>query len=76
MKKNTIILIIVLVVLAAIGLSVYNRKAVEAPTSTTTSSVAPASDSPEAIDQELNNIDTGASLDADLDATDRDIKQL
>ena len=69
MKKNTIILIVVLVVLAAIGLSVFNRKAVEAPvvSSSTASSVAPVSDTPDAIDQDLNSIDTGVQMDADLD---------
>lgn len=76
MKKNTIILVVLLVVLAAIGITVYQKRAAQAPTTASSTYQGPVSDSPDAIEQDLNSIDTGAQLDADLNATDQDIKSL
>lgn len=76
MNRNTVILVVILVVLAAIGLVVYNRHSVEAPMTATSTYQGPTSDTPDAIDKDLQDIDTGAGLDADIQATDKDIQQL
>ena len=76
MNRNTVILIVILVVLAAIGVAVYNRHAVQAPTTASSTYQGPTSDTPDSIDHDLQGIDTGAGLDADIKATDKDIQQL
>lgn len=76
MKKSTILLAVALVVLATIGFAIYQKRAAQAPTTASSTYQGPVSDSPDAIERDLESIDTGAQLDADLDATDKEIKSL
>lgn len=75
MNRNTALLIVLLIVLAAVGYMFYQRKAVQAPVEQPVY-VAPTNDTPDAIDNELNSIDTGAQLDADIQSADKDIQSL
>lgn len=75
MKRNTIILIVILVVLALAGAYAFRQHAAQAPTAAPVY-VGPASDKPGDIDQELDSIDTGTQLDADLQGTDKDVDAL
>lgn len=76
MNRNTILLIAALIVLAVIGFSAYHYKSIQPKNEDGPSSVAPSSDTPDAIDENLGSIDTGAGLDAELQATDQDIEKL
>lgn len=75
---RNILVIVIIVALIALGIFAFYRNQARAPQqpSVDTTYVAPTSDSPDAIQNELNSIDTGANLDADFQATDKDIKTL
>lgn len=76
MNRNTLILIAILVVLAAVGIGIYQRHAAQAPATGSSTVSGPDNDSPDAIDRDLNSIDTGTRMDVDLEATDKDIQNL
>ncbi len=74
-NRNTLILVVILVVLAIAGAYAFRKHAAQAPTAAPVY-VGPASDRPGDIDAELESIDTGSQLDADLQGTDKDIQAL
>ncbi len=73
-KKALVIAIAVVLVVVAIGINRY-RTSMNSAVNTSTY-VAPTNDTPDAITQQLDNIDTGAQLNADFETTDADIKSL
>jgi hypothetical protein len=75
MKRN-ILIIVAVVVLGIVGLSLYNRQGAQLPADSSYSDVAPTTDTPDAIDKDLGNIDTGAQLEADFEGTSQDIQKL
>lgn len=77
MKKQTILIIIAVVIVAAFAAWWHlGGKSTSAPSVTPTTYVPSADDSTTSIDQELDRIDTGADVEADFEATNKDIETL